>query len=153
MGGYPISEKTILRPGATLETLVYDKVVYTLEEAEEYIRDFFQRGLKVIEQYYPYTDEKELLENLPVNLDGSMGMGYCLARVVLHDFDFVWRYINDEIKTVNPKSRFLPELKKILPIWEKTIRKQAACLARTPARRRRHECTVQRHTCIKNSHK
>ena len=116
---YSISIKPILRPDATLETQVYRKLVYTLEEAEVYIRDFFQRGLAVIEQYYPYTDEKELLENLPVHLEDMDGIGYCLARVVLHDFDFVWRYINDEIKTVNPKSRKLEKLKEMLPVWEK----------------------------------
>lgn len=116
---YRISEKTILRPGATLETQVYSKLVYTLPEAEEYIRDFFQRGLEVIQKYYPYTDEKELLENLPLDLEQNMGIGYCLARVVLHDFDFVRRYINDEIKTVNPKDKEIEKIRELLPVWEK----------------------------------
>ena len=116
---YPISEKTILRPGATLETQVYRKLVYTLSEAEEYIRDFFQRGLEVIQKYYSYTDEKELLENLPLDLEANMGIGYCLSRVVLHDFDFVRRYINDEIKTVNPKYKEIEKIRELLPVWEK----------------------------------
>ena len=114
-----ISKKTVLRPDATLETQVYRKFVHTMREAEVYIRDFFKRGLNIIQQYYHWQDEEELLTNMPMNLEGFVGIGYCLSRVILHDFDFVRRYINDEIKTITPKSTSIHEIKKMLPVWEK----------------------------------
>lgn len=114
-----VSLKDILRPGATLETQVYRKFVHTMREAEVYIRDFFKRGLNVIQQYYHWQDEEELLANMPMDLEGSVGIGYCLSRVILHDFDFVRRYINDEIKTITLKSTSIHEIKRMLPVWEK----------------------------------
>lgn len=115
---YSVSRKIILRPDAVLETQVYRKVVKTLKEADDYIRDFFQRGINVINTYYPYKEEHELLEKMPIDLEGSLGIGYCLAKAVLHDFDFIRSYINDEIKTIAPKDLEIEDLKKILPIWE-----------------------------------
>ena len=114
-----VSLKDILRPGATLETQVYQEFVHTMREAEVYIRDFFKRGLNIIQQYYHWQDEEELLANMPMDLEGFVGIGYCLSRVILHDFDFVRRYINDEIKTIAPKSTSIHEIKKMLPVWEK----------------------------------
>lgn len=114
-----VSLKDILRPGATLETQVYRKFVHTMREAEVYIRDFFKRGLNVIQQYYHWQDEEELLANMPMDLEGFIGIGYCLSRVILHDFDFVRSYVNDEIETITPKSTSIHEIKKMLPVWEK----------------------------------
>lgn len=82
-------------------------------------RDFFKRGLNIIQQYYYWQDEEELLINMPMNLEGFVGIGYCLSRVILYDFDFVYRYVNDEIKTITPKSTSIHEIKKMLPVWEK----------------------------------
>ena len=82
-------------------------------------RDFFKRGLNIIQQYYYWQDEEELLINMPMNLEGFVGIDYCLSLVILHDFDFVYRYVNDEIKTITPKSTSIHEIKKMLPVWEK----------------------------------
>ena len=119
-GGYPISTMRILRPGATLKTQVYQEFVYDLIAAERYIRDFFARGLRVIEQYYNYSDERELLENIPFQSDGGNAERYCYARIVLGDFEFVESFINDKIKTDVPKrEKFISIAKELLPVWKK----------------------------------
>lgn len=125
-----ISKTTILAPGATQDNMVYQKLVFTLEEAEVYIRDFFARGLAVIEKHYAYCNERELLENMPVNLEQNMGIGYCLSRVVLHDFDFVRRYVNDEIPTNTPKDKEIEDIKRLLPVWEKNYQETGSVFAK-----------------------
>ena len=118
-GGYPISRKPILAPDAIYETQVYRKLVRNMEEAEPYIRDFFKRGLDVIEQHYNYTDEHELLENMPAEMEGVFGVGYTMSRVLLHDFDFARRYIRGELTEFPPHEDDVLEIGKMLPIWEK----------------------------------
>lgn len=125
-----VSKKTILAPDATLETQVYQELVHNLTEAEVYIRDFFTRGLALIEQHYCYTDEEELLTKMPAYLDGNIGINYCLSRIVLHDFDFAYRYVNDEIKTRRPKHPWVERIKPYIPIWEENYRATGSVFAK-----------------------
>lgn len=117
-----VSKKHILAPDATLETQIYRKLVRNLADAEVYIRDFFTRGLALIEQHYCYTDEQELLIKIPAYLDDGYGINYCLSRVVLHDFDFAYRYVNDELKTRRPKHPWVERIKPYIPIWEENYK-------------------------------
>lgn len=123
-----ISLKDILAPNATLPTHTYQKLVYTLQEAEDYIRDFFTRGLVIIDNYYNYLDESELLDNMPIDLEGNVGVGYCLSRIIRHDFETARKYANDEIKTIQPKHPWVEQIKSSLPIFEEKYQKTGSVL-------------------------
>ena len=73
------------------------------DKAEEKIREFFEKGIQIIESTYDFSSEQNLLEKLPVQLEHQDGISYCLVRGYLGDFNFVHRYRNDEIKTEAPK--------------------------------------------------
>lgn len=73
------------------------------DKAEENIREFFERGIQILESTYDFSSEKNLLEKMPIQLEHQSGVSYCLVRAYLGDFDFVRRYRNDEIKTEAPK--------------------------------------------------
>lgn len=122
-----ISVTRILAPDATLDTQVYQKFVHTLDEAEEYIRDFFARGLKIIDEQYNYTDEKELLEKAPFKQRRSP-LEYCFRRLVLHDFDFFHKLKANDLKHYKDGSLapiFDPEFsdtyKKYLKKWHRLL--------------------------------
>ena len=58
----------ILSPDAHNHAMIYQKLVHTLPDAEAYIRDFFERGLNLVERYFSNPDEKEFLTNYPIYL-------------------------------------------------------------------------------------
>ncbi|MGF1765442.1 hypothetical protein [Aliivibrio kagoshimensis] len=110
----------------------WEKYYLTLEQAPEFIRAVLQDGIDIIEQQYHLDSERTLLGNLPEEYhtvvagtycqlyEEGEGIKYCLARILLGDFDYVERYYRDEIKTVQTKCKedlekilaVLPELKK-----------------------------------------
>ena len=76
---------------------------FVADRADEKIREFFERGITVIDSNYDFSSEKNLLEKMPVEIEHQSGISYCLVRAYLGDFDYVRRYRNDEIKTEAPK--------------------------------------------------
>lgn len=55
----------ILSPDAHNHCMIYQKLVHSLPDAEVYIRDFFERGLDLVERYFSNPDEKEFLAGYP----------------------------------------------------------------------------------------
>ena len=117
----------ILSPDAHNNVMIYQKLVNALPEAKIYIRDFFERGLDLIEQYFSNPDEKEFLNGYPIQgkfpipatNEGYEGLGNCLARAVLLDFDYVERFICDDFPTARPiHERDRERVAQWLPIWK-----------------------------------
>jgi hypothetical protein len=92
-------------------------------------------GIGILNKYFDYSSEENLLRNLPTGQkqrDGyeenafyemSSGIAHCLAAIVLGNFDFVERYASDDFKTLRPKRE--AELKKILAALPELKRKFA----------------------------
>jgi hypothetical protein len=78
---------------------------YTLEDgkAEKVIRHALDVSIEILEKYYNYTDEREFLEKLPVAVDGTFGIQYCLVRAYLGDLDYVRDYKLEKIESIRPK--------------------------------------------------
>jgi len=78
---------------------------YTLEDgkAEKVIRHALDVSNEILEKYYNYTDEREFLEKLPVAVDGTFGIQYCLVRAYLGDLDYVRDYKLEKIESIRPK--------------------------------------------------
>ena len=55
----------ILSPDAHNHCMIYQKLVHSLPDTEVYIRDFFERGLDLVERYFSNPDEKEFLAGYP----------------------------------------------------------------------------------------
>ena len=117
----------ILRPEAHNHAMIYRKLVHTLPDAEAYIRDFFERGLDLIERYFSNPDEKEFLAGYPIygefpapsTDDAYEGLGNCIARAILLDFDYVERFIKDDFPTVRPiYEPYRERVAQWLPIWK-----------------------------------
>ena len=117
----------ILSPDAHNHCMIYQKLVHTLPDAEAYIRDFFERGLNLVERYFSNPDEKEFLACYPIygefpnpsTAEGYEGLGNCIARAILLDFDYVERFIKDDFPTVRPISEIYRErVAQWLPIWK-----------------------------------
>ena len=117
----------ILRPEAHNHAMIYRKLVHTLPDAEAYIRDFFERGLDSVGRYFNNPDEKEFLAGYPIygefpapsTDDGYEGLGNCIARAILLDFDYVERFIRDDFPTA--RSIHEPDRERVaqwLPIWK-----------------------------------
>lgn len=100
------------------------------DNAEGYIRDVLNIGIRMLEENWDFSSEENLLRNLPVNdptmpetkgrlLEDDLGTRYCIARMLLGDFEYIERFYRDEIETVRPKRKgdiekllaHLPELK------------------------------------------
>jgi hypothetical protein len=89
-----ITRMLILSPDAHNHCMIYQKLVHTLPDAEAYIRDFFERGLDLVERYFNNPDEKEFLAGYPIygefpapsTDDAYEGLGNCIARAILLDF-------------------------------------------------------------------
>ena len=117
----------ILSPDAHNHCMIYQKLVHTLPDAETYIRDFFERGLDLVERYFSNPDEKEFLAGYPIygefpnpsTAEGYEGLGNCIARAILLDFDYVERFIKDDFPTIRPISEKRRErVAQWLPIWK-----------------------------------
>ena len=117
----------ILSPDAHNHCMIYQKLVHTLPDAEAYIRDFFERGLDLVERYFSNPDEKEFLAGYPIygefpapsTDDAYEGLGNCIARAILLDFDYVERFIKDDFPTVRPiYEPYRERVVQWLPIWK-----------------------------------
>ena len=117
----------ILSPDAHNHCMIYQKLVHTLPDAEAYIRDFFEHGLDLVERYFSNPDEKEFLAGYPIygefpapsTDDAYEGLGNCIARAILLDFDYVERFIKDDFPTVRPiYEPYRERVAQWLPIWK-----------------------------------
>ena len=117
----------ILSPDAHNHCMIYQELVHTLPDAEAYIRDFFERGLDLVERYFSNPDEKAFLAGYPIygefpnpsTAEGYEGLGNCIARAILLDFDYVERFIKDDFPTIRPISEIYRErVAQWLPIWK-----------------------------------
>ncbi|WP_153711907.1 hypothetical protein [Eikenella corrodens] len=117
----------ILSPDAHNHCMIYQKLVHTLPDAEAYIRDFFELGLDLVERYFSNPDEKEFLAGYPIygefpapsTDDAYEGLGNCIARAILLDFDYVERFIKDDFPTVRPiYEPYRERVAQWLPIWK-----------------------------------
>ena len=117
----------ILSPDAHNHCMIYQKLVHTLPDAEVYIRDFFERGLDLVERYFSNPDEKEFLAGYPIygefpnpsTAEGYEGLGNCIARAILLDFDYVERFIKDDFPTVRPiYEPYRERVAQWLPVWK-----------------------------------
>ena len=119
----------ILSPNAHNNNMIYQELVHTMPEAKRYIRDFFERGLDLVARYFSSPDEKVFLSSYPIEgefpnprtNEGHEGLGNCLARAVLLDFDYVERFIRDELPTQYGHpiyESFRTRVAKWLPVWK-----------------------------------
>ncbi|MDF1762320.1 MAG: hypothetical protein P1U57_02825 [Oleibacter sp.] len=93
------------------------------DNAEEYIREVLNIGIHMLEENWDFSSEENLLCNLPVNdstlpkgeaklLCGDLGTRYCIAKILLGDFEYIERFYYDEIETPLPKRK--DDLEKIM---------------------------------------
>lgn len=87
------------------------------ENAEGYIRQVLDIGIQMLEENWDFSSEENLLRNLPVDkwpelLEDQQGICYCIARLLIGDFDYIERFYNDEIPTIRPK--YKDDLEKIM---------------------------------------
>ena len=135
----------ILSPDAHNNSMIYRELVHTLPDAEAYIRDFFQRGLDLVERYFYSEDEKIFLSSYPIVGEfptpstkfGYEDLGNCMARAILLDFEYVQKYIDNEL----PTPIYLPihesvkeSLKEWLPIWKQRAAETGSILKPTKKR-------------------
>ena len=124
---YWTARMLILSPDAHNHCMIYQKLVHTLPDAEAYIRDFFERGLDLVERYFSNPDEKAFLAGYPIygefpapsTDDAYEGLGNCIARAILLDFDYVERFIKDDFPTIRPiYEPYRERVAQWLPIWK-----------------------------------
>ena len=127
----------ILSPDAHNHAMIYQKLVHTLPDAEAYIRDFFERGLDLVERYFSNPDEKEFLAGYPIygefpapsTDDAYEGLGNCIARAILLDFDYVERFIKDDFPTIRPiYEPYRERVAQWLPIWKERVAETGSIL-------------------------
>lgn len=127
----------ILSPDAHNHCMIYQKLVHTLPDAEVYIRDFFERGLDLVERYFSNPDEKAFLAGYPIygefpapsTDDAYEGLGNCIARAILLDFDYVERFIKDDFPTVRPiYEPYRERVAQWLPIWKERVAETGSIL-------------------------
>ncbi|WP_232617969.1 hypothetical protein [Kingella denitrificans] len=127
----------ILSPDAHNHCMIYQKLVHTLPDAEAYIRDFFERGLDLVERYFSNSDEKEFLAGYPIygefpnpsTAEGYEGLGNCIARAILLDFDYVERFIKDDFPTIRPiYEPYRERVAQWLPIWKERVAETGSIL-------------------------
>lgn len=136
---YWTARMLILSPDAQGNNMIYQKWVDTMPEAERYIRDFFERGLDLVARYFSSPDEKVFLNSYPIEgkfpnprtSSGYEGLGNCLARAVLLDFDYVERFIQDTLPTTRGVPIYEPYRKRAaqwLPIWKERAERTGSIL-------------------------
>ena len=133
----------ILSPDAHNNVMIYQKLVHTLPDAEAYIRDFFQRGLDLVERYFSSEDEKTFLNSYPIvgefpqpcSHAGYKGLGNCLARAVLLYFYYVERFVNADFPTDRPiHEPYRQRVAEWLPIWKQRAAETGSILKPTKKR-------------------
>lgn len=86
------------------------------DNAEGYIRDVLNIGIRMLEENWDFSSEENLLRNLPADdptlsdgknglLEDDSGTRYCIARMLLGDFEYIQDFYNDEVKTKRPKRK------------------------------------------------
>ena len=117
----------ILAPNAHNNVMIYRKLVHTLPDAEAYIADFFGRGVDLVNRYFSSKDETTFLSSYPIvgefpnpcTTQGYEGLGNCIARAVLLDFDYVERFIHNDFPTDRPiYEPYRERVKEWLPVWK-----------------------------------
>lgn len=136
---YSTTRMLILSPDAHNNCMIYRELVHTMPEAEYYIRDFFERGLDLVERYFSSPDEKEFLSGYPIVGEfpqpssdaGYEGLGNCLARAVILDFDYVERFIQDALPTWSGApihEVYRDRMAEWLPIWKERAERTGSIL-------------------------
>ena len=134
---YWTARMLILSPTAKNAVTVYQKLVYSLPEAEVYIRDFFQRGLELINRYFYSEDEQAFLGGYPIvgtfpergTDSGYEWLGNCIAQAVLLNFDYVERFIADDFPTERPiDPAYRARTQEWLPVWRERAERTGSIL-------------------------
>ena len=96
---------SILYPGS--DTKRYSLRIRDIEKdnAEEYLRTVLEKGFDYIKASYDCSSEANLLANLPHYLEGENATKYCIARILIGDFDYIEHFYNDEIPTDWPNDK------------------------------------------------
>lgn len=113
----------ILEPGATGEGRQYRKLIYSISEAEEYVREIIDMGLGLLDVYFPKNNnEIEFIRKYPINnifpdrsiVNKRESGANCISRAVILDFD----YVEEFLEAASPQSRFAMRVNQWLPIWK-----------------------------------
>ena len=127
----------ILSPDAHNNAMIYRELVHSLSDAENYIHDFFKRGLALIEKYFSHEDEKIFLSSYPIEekfptpttTSGYSGLGNCIAQALILNFDYVEKFITGELPAYYPFHK--PNQEKVaewLPVWRERAEKYGSIL-------------------------
>ncbi|UOO82751.1 hypothetical protein LVJ83_04615 [Uruburuella testudinis] len=127
----------ILSPEAHNNVMIYQQLVHTLPDAKAYVADFFARGVDLVNRYFSSSDETTFLSSYPIvgefpnhrTTEGYEGLGNCIARAVLLDFDYVERFIRDDFPTDRPiYEPYRERVKEWRPIWKERAEKNSSIL-------------------------
>lgn len=107
----------VMRPGSEIHPHRIRIKDPEKDNAEGYIREVLDIGIQMLEDNWDFSSEENLLRNLPVDrfpelLKNDMGTRYCIARLLLGDFEYIEKFYNDEIITSGPKRK--EDLEKIM---------------------------------------
>ena len=91
-----------------------------LKQAPKFLHRVIRDGVGLLNEYYDFSSEENLLRNLPKSekiwvqggMELTMGIKQCLAHIVIGDFDFVEYYRSEAVKTVYPK--YVDAIEKLL---------------------------------------
>ncbi|BFM48198.1 hypothetical protein [Marinomonas sp. THO17] len=95
----------IMRPGSDVHPHRNRITDLEKDNAEEYIREVLDIGIRMLDENWDFSSEEALLRNLPGLLEDDLGTRYCIAQMLLGDFDYIERFYNDEIETIRPKRK------------------------------------------------
>ena len=138
-----VARMLILSPHAHNNVMIYRELVHTLPEAEAYIRDFFGRGLDLVNRYFNSPDETTFLSSYPIVGEfpnpcadgGYEELGNCIARAVLLDFEYVERFVKDDFPTDLPiYEPYRQRVAEWLPIWKQRAAETGSILKPTKKR-------------------
>jgi|GEM_PF-3596594 hypothetical protein len=88
----------IMRPGSNVHPHRYRITDLEKDNAEGYIREVLDIGMRMLEENWDFSSEEALLRTLPKLLNSEdLATRYCIAQMLLGDFDFIQKYYNDEI--------------------------------------------------------
>lgn len=88
----------IMRPGSDVHPHRYRIKDLEKDNAEGYIREVLDIGMRMLEENWDFSSEEALLRTLPKLLNSEdLATRYCIAQMLLGDFDFIQKYYNDEI--------------------------------------------------------
>ncbi|MCP5334935.1 MAG: hypothetical protein H7A08_04495 [Oceanospirillaceae bacterium] len=117
-GNNPIFSQSIRIMNPVDQRLQYRARIKDLvaDNAEGYIRDVLNIGIRMLEENWDFSSEENFLRNLPADdptlsdgknglLEDDSGTRYCIARMLLGDFEYIQDFYNDEVKTKRPKRK------------------------------------------------